>query len=71
MTKSDFIKFIEAVEQAHFSTVQDTGANWNAMFIWNIVRARAGLKPLSLSDLDAYCETCKKYHKQPVPCPIH
>jgi hypothetical protein len=54
--------FIERVEKAHFRTNEDTGANQNAMLIWNLVRAEAGLPPLDLRDLPAYCETHKMYH---------
>lgn len=59
---NDLIKLIDQVEKAHFRTVDDTGANSCAMLIWNIVRNEAGLPRLQLSDLPAYCKSCKRYH---------
>jgi hypothetical protein len=59
MIDADFIKKVEA---EHFRTDQDTGANSCALFIWNLVRAHAGLPTLKKSDLRAYCETHGKYH---------
>ena len=56
------IEFIERVEKAHFRTEHDTGANHNALLIWNVVRKEAGLPPISLQDLPAYCATHKMYH---------
>lgn len=59
------IKFIHEVEQAHFRTEHDSGANLNAMMIWNIVRNKAGLPPLAKKDLRAWCDRCSKYHVSP------
>jgi hypothetical protein len=56
------LKFIESVEKAHFRTNEDTGANPNALLIWNLVRKNCGLAPLSKDDLPAYCQTHKTYH---------
>lgn len=44
-------KFIESTEAAHFRTPYDTGANMNALFIWNLVRDFAGMDRLTLKDL--------------------
>lgn len=55
-------EFIKKTEAAYFRTNTDTGANWNAMFIWNVVRKHLGLQPLKLEDLPAYCHTHKTYH---------
>jgi hypothetical protein len=55
-------KFIETVEYNHFRTNIDTGANPNALFIWNIVRNHVGLPVLHVNDLAAWCFTHKKYH---------
>lgn len=48
------LAFIFAVESSHFRTVEDTGANPNAMLIWNIVRQRVGLPRISKDDLPAW-----------------
>jgi hypothetical protein len=55
-------EFIKRVEAGHFRTNQDTGANANALFIWNLVRKEAGLEPLSVKDLPAFCAVHQKYH---------
>lgn len=55
-------EFIERTEASHFRTDTDTGANFNAIFIWNVVRQHVGLPILKLSDLPAFCETHQKYH---------
>lgn len=44
-------EFIADVEDCHFRTNGDTGANKNAMFIWNIVRNWAGMECLEEDDL--------------------
>jgi hypothetical protein len=54
--------FVKKVEAAHFRTVHDTGANENALLIWNIVREHVGLPWLKKSDLPVYCETHDTYH---------
>lgn len=59
------LKMIAEVERKHFRTEHDSGANQNAMMIWNRVRKHAGLEPLTLSNLPAWCETCKCYHIKP------
>lgn len=43
--------FIVDVESRHFRTNQDTGANANALMIWNMVRDYAGLDELDEDDL--------------------
>lgn len=58
-------EFIESVERCHFRTREDTGANPNAMFIWNLVREEAGLPILTSRDLAAWCPTCEQYHVKP------
>lgn len=56
---SDFVK---EVERHHFRTEHDTGANLNAMLVWNIVRKHVGLPPLSKKDLPRYCVHHDTYH---------
>lgn len=45
------VEFVEDYESCHFRTPYDTGANHNAMFIWNGVRQLAGLEALTEDDL--------------------
>lgn len=45
------IQFIETTEAAHFRTPYDTGANLNALLVWNLVRRFAGLPRLTRDDL--------------------
>lgn len=52
----NLVEFINDVEACHFRTAGDTGANLNAMFIWNIVRNWAGMERLTTDDL------LMKYH---------
>lgn len=59
------LKFIADVEGRDFRTEQDTGATMNAIYVWNHVRRLAGLEPLRLQDLPAWCVTCIKYHVNP------
>lgn len=54
--------FIKQIEESHFRTNEDTGANSNALFIWNLVRQHIGLHILRLDDLPAYCSAHGKYH---------
>lgn len=54
--------FIEKVEKAYFRTDEDTGANWNALFVWNRVRDHVGLSQLRKEDLPAYCQIHRTYH---------
>jgi hypothetical protein len=56
------VEFIKQVEAAHFRTVQDTGANHNALLIWNCVRKHVGLPALTLDDLPRYCVAHNCYH---------
>lgn len=56
------LDFIKQTEKSHFRTVHDTGANSNALFVWNLVRQHAGLSPLQISDLPGFCETHGMYH---------
>lgn len=66
----DLIEFISKVEQSHFRTVHDTGANSCAMLIWNLVREYAHLPPLKMSDLPTWNETTLRYEKpSPIPQP--
>ncbi len=62
----NFLEFIKYVETSYFRTNQDTGANENALFIWNRVRQYAGLPQYEKSDLPAYCHKCQSWH--PNPC---
>ena len=45
------VELIEDVESRHFRTNMDTGANSNALFVWNIVREYAGLPRITRTDL--------------------
>ena len=56
------INFIKEVEKAHFRTKADTGANSNALMIWNMVRQHAGLRRLTLEDLPGYCKEHDEFH---------
>lgn len=62
MTKTIDREFIAEVESKHFRTDADTGANQNAMMIWNIVREYVGLSRLRVQDLPAFCVTHGRYH---------
>ncbi len=55
-------EFIKQIESRHFRTNEDTGANLNALFIWNLVRVELGLKCLHTTDLPAHCKTHDTYH---------
>jgi hypothetical protein len=48
------LDFIREVEDAHFRTECDTGANLNVLLIWNLVRKEAGLPWLQKSDLPTW-----------------
>lgn len=63
--RDNLLKFIADVEDSHFRTTEDTGANPNALMIWGMVRQFAGLKRLALEDLPQWCVTCRKYHVNP------
>lgn len=39
-------------EEHHFRTSHDTGANRNAMFVWNLLRPHAGLERLETIELE-------------------
>lgn len=56
------LEFVEQIEKAHFRTRNDTGANLNALLIWNCVRKHVGLKPLTVEDLPAFCDTHNTVH---------
>lgn len=45
------LEFIADVEECHFRTAHDTGANPNALMVWNILREYAGLQSLDKDDL--------------------
>lgn len=55
-------EFVKAVEAAHFRTRADTGANHNAMFIWNVVRNHVGLPRITIDELPTYCMTHECFH---------
>ena len=59
------LEFIKSVEERDFRTESDTGANSNALYIWNHVRRLAGLPDIEKSDLPAWCVKCRKYHQYP------
>lgn len=56
------IEFIKKVEAADFRTCHDTGANSNAMYIWNKVREHVGLPRITIDDLPKFCATHDTYH---------
>lgn len=56
------LEFIKNVEANHFRTEHDTGANQQALMIWNIVRQHFGQPRLSFSDLPAWCLEHNRYH---------
>lgn len=58
-------EFIKEFEASHFRTIHDTGATFQTMFLWNMVRNKAGLPRLEWTDLAAYCVDCRKYHVNP------
>ncbi len=43
------------VEDRHFRTVEDTGANSCAMVVWNTLRENLGLPQITKNDLSFYC----------------
>lgn len=45
------VDFIKDVEAANFRTNSDTGANDNALFVWNILREYAGMPKLTHDEL--------------------
>jgi hypothetical protein len=45
------LEFIEDIESRFFRSNSDTGANSNALFIWNMVREKADLPKLTHEDL--------------------
>lgn len=49
--KMTLVEFIEDVEKCNFRTGHDTGANPNALMVWNILREYAGLQSLDMDDL--------------------
>ena len=61
----ELVRFIDDVESRHFRTEHDTGANLNAILIWNCVREYAGMKRITVKDLPAWCKKCKEYHVNP------
>jgi hypothetical protein len=60
--KSDLQIFIENMERSYFRTNEDTGANLNALFIWNLVREYAKMEKLAWEDLPAHCKVHNTYH---------
>ena len=65
----DLIEFIADFESRFMRTESDTTANPNALFVWNIIRERAGLPRLNRVDLTCACE----YSESPVlerPYPV-
>lgn len=47
----DILEFIDQTEGSYFRTHHDTGANMNALFIWNQLREFAGMPKLTKRDL--------------------
>jgi len=45
------LEFIEDIESRFFRTNSDSGAGHNTLFIWNMVREKAGLPKLTAADL--------------------
>ncbi len=55
-------QFISSIEKNHFRTDRDSGANPNALMIWNLLREYAGLARLEYKDLPSWCGLHKRYH---------
>ena len=50
------------IESSHFRTEHDTGANPNALLVWNWVRRWVGLPYIDRNSLRKYCKACDTYH---------
>ncbi len=61
----DLLDLIRKVEADMFRTVTDTGANLNALCVWNTLRRHAGLPRLTKDDLPAYDAERKGYVMPP------
>lgn len=48
------LEMVREIESSYFRTESDTGANENALFIWNRVREKIGLKPLTKQDIPVW-----------------
>lgn len=59
---SQLPNFIAQVEKDYFRTDKDVGANFNTLFIWNLVREFAGFNKLKLENLPSYCEVHDDWH---------
>ena len=47
----EILEAMKKVEENHFRTIHDTGANDHAMLVWNALRAELKLPRLSRDDL--------------------
>lgn len=54
MITPELFNALNRVEEAHFRTTSDTGANSCAMVVWNSLRRALGLPAISISDLKTY-----------------
>lgn len=54
------LEFIADIERRFFRTEHDSGADLNALMIWNLVRQEAGLPKLQVLDLTIGEEYCDK-----------
>lgn len=52
--------FIADIERSYLRTEHDIGANHSALYLWNLVRGRAGLPPLDKDDLTTAAEYCDR-----------
>lgn len=48
------LEMVMKIESNYFRTQSDTGAGENALLIWNRVRKKIGLEPLTMQDLPAW-----------------
>ena len=55
-------EMIETIERRHFRTAYDTGANSNALIVWNSVRDFCGLPYKGIADLPTQCVTHGECH---------
>lgn len=65
INKDSLLSFIHEIEQAHFRTEHDTGANLNARLLWNALRRYAGLPHIRAKDLRYYDEARDEYIYRP------
>ena len=52
---------LQSVEESHFRTTEDTGANGNALVVWNALRSQLNLPRLTKEDLASYDNKSNTY----------